>query len=95
MHKSLKKWLRLLEYKQEATIVGLTLLTLISALCTLAMCFFDLDKAALLLIVFLLFTAALLFYRTHHHLHLRASITTLRHAHAIRRKRTHRRTKME
>lgn len=95
MPKSLKKWLRSLEYKQEAVIVGLTLLALASSLCTLAMCFFNPDKAVLLLIVSLLFIATLLFYRTHHHIHLRASITTLRHVRAIRRKRKHRRTRTE
>lgn len=87
MRKSLKNWLRSLEYREEATIAGLSLLSAVSALCTLIMCFFNMNKAVLLLLVSLILIGLLLYYRMHHRMHIRASITTLRVAHAIRRKR--------
>lgn len=90
MRKSLKRWIRSLEYRQESVIVGLALLSAISVVCTLAMCFINPSRAVLLLIISLLFIGALIYYRTHHHVRLRASITTLRNARGLRRKRSHR-----
>lgn len=90
MRKSLKNWLLSIEYREEAAIVGLALLSAVSALCTLIMCFFNMNKAVLLLLVSLILIGLLLYFRVHHRMHIRTSITTLRAAHAIRRRRKQR-----
>lgn len=87
MAKSLKKWVKSLLYREEATILCLTLLSVASALLTIVMCFFNLSKATVLFVISIILIAALIFYRSHHHIQLRSSITTLKNAHATRRKR--------
>lgn len=84
--KSLKQFIRSYQYRQEATVIGLMILTLASLFFTVAMCFFSLSKASLLAVVTLILAGMLLHYRTHNKMRLRASITTLRHAHATRRR---------
>lgn len=87
MAKPLKKWLKSLRYREEATVLCLALLTILSALCTISMYFFNPGKAVLLTLITIILLAALLYYRLNHNIRLRASITTLRHARATRKKR--------
>lgn len=91
MRNSMEKWVRFFKYRQEATIICLSLLSTASTLCTVIMCFFNLNKAILLLLISVVLIGILLYYRMHHHVHLRSSITTLRHVRATRRKRAYRR----
>jgi hypothetical protein len=80
MPEKLKRILRAHQYRQEATIIGLGLIALLSLLATLIMCFFSPHKAAILFVITLVLFALFLFYRTHYHVHFRASVLAMRQA---------------
>ena len=85
MSKSLRQIIKQMKYRQEASLLGLAILSLLSLFVTVFMLFFSPNKAILLFFVTLILFALFLYYRTHNDIHVRASITTLKYARAKRR----------
>lgn len=92
MAKSIRQIVLNHRYRYEGAIVCVTLLLAVAVISTIVMFFFSRSKAMLLLVVSVLFAALLIYLRLFKNMRLRASITTLRNAHAMR-KRPHKQGK--
>lgn len=89
MKKSLKQHLLSYRYKEESIAIGLLIIGCLSAFFTLILFLLGSSRVSILLFITSLFFLLYFYNRFVRRIRLRVSITTLRNAHATRKKRKH------